>query len=168
MKRRLWVAVLGVVLTACGDSGNRAGFINRTGHTDAQLWAIWSAAQASLAKSIDLNPLQQATSGAAPDVAPGDPRALSTVPQHLTVSSQPDVSSAALLAATGTDRPNPTGMILCPQPCNVRYTPAYSRYSPATARYAASWEQTASFDPLLEYEFENQILFTLGYNMTWR
>jgi len=168
MKGRLWVAILASFLTACGDSGNRVGFINHTTHTDAQLWAIWSAAQQSLAKSIVLNPVQQTASGAAPDVVPGAPRALSIVPQQLVVSSQPDVLSAALLAATGTDRANPTGMILCPQPCNVLYTPAYSRYAPAIVRYAASWENTSSFDPMLEYEFENQILFTLGYNMTWR
>ena len=168
MKRTLRTAFLLLCLAACGGSQGRAGFINHTAHTDAQLWAIWSAAQESLAKSVDLNPVQQTVADAAPNIVAGDPRALSTAPHQLTVSPQSDVSSAALLAATGMERVTPTGMILCPPPCNVRYTPAYSRYVPATTTYAASWEETSSFEPLLQYEFENQILYALGYNMTWR
>jgi hypothetical protein len=169
MAKRLCAAFLAIMLAGCGTHLNeRDGFVNQTHHTDDDLWAIWSAAQQSIAHSIDLNPLQQTTSNAAPVILPGDPRALSTMPQNLTVTSVPDVSSAALLAATGIDRAAPTGMIACQQPCNVRYTPAYSRYHPEVTRYAASWELTSSFDAMLEYEFENQILFTLGYDMTWR
>jgi len=133
-----------------------------------RLNTIWSAAQQSVAKSIDLNPVQQTASNAPPDILPGDARALSVMPQQLTVTPEPDVSSAVLLAATGMRRADPTGMIACPQPCNVQYTTAYSRHSPEITRYAASWEQTSSFNILLEYEFENQILFALGYDMTWR
>ena len=90
-------------------------------------------------------------------------------PRQVTVSSQPDVSSAMLYAATGDQRSDPTGLIVCPQPCNVRFAPAYSVYAQPTSRYAASWEATDSnFDYLVEYEFENQILNALGYDMRWR
>lgn len=171
MGRNLRATLLTLILLGCGGGVQNPadnGFINQTQHTDTQLWAMWSAAQQSLAESIDLNPVQQTLSGASPEVLPGDPRALSIVPQALTVASAPDVSSAALFAASGVRRGNPTGMIACPQPCNVRYTTAYSRYSPQITCYAASWEWTSSFNTLLEYEFENQILFALGYDMTWR
>jgi len=171
MGKKLRAAVLTIILVGCGghSTDNAApGFVNQTAHTDTELWAIWSAAQQSLAKSIDLNPVQQTASGAPADVIAGDRRALSVMPQQLTVTPQPDVSSAVLLAATGMRRADPTGMIACPQPCNVEYATAYSRYAPESTRYAASWEQTPSFNILLEYEFENQILFALGYDMTWR
>ena len=36
-------------------------------------------------------------------------------------------------------------------------------------QYAASWEdQGESFNFVLEYEFENQILAALGYSLKWR
>jgi hypothetical protein len=171
MGKKLRATLLTMVLLGCGGRSNNPtaiGFINQTQHTDAELWAIWSGAQQSLSQRIDLNPVQQAVSGAAAKMLPGDPRALSIMPQQLTVAPETDVPSAALFAATGIRRTDPTGMIACPQPCNVQYTTAYSRYRPEITRYAASWEWTSSFNSLLEYEFENQILFALGYDMTWR
>ena len=58
----------------------------------------------------------------------------------------------------GEQRSDPTGMIACPEPCNVRYAAAYSFYSRDLTRYAASWENEGeSFSFVLEYEFENQI-----------
>ena len=64
---------------------------------------------------------------------------------------------------------NPTGLIACPQPCNVSYAAAYSLYSQNVSRYAASWEFVGNnFDALVQYEFENHILQGLGYDMTWR
>jgi hypothetical protein len=171
MGRNLRAALLTILLLGCGGRSTDsvpAGFINQTQHTDAELWAIWSAAQQIIAESINLNPVQQTLSGTSPEVLPGDPRAMSIMPQQLTVSPRPDISSAVLFAATGVRRGNPTGMIACPQPCNVGYTTAYSRYGPEITCYAASWEWTSSFESLLEYEFENQILFALGYDMTWR
>ena len=145
------------------------GFVNHTRHSDAYLWAIWKTAQRSVASQVDLNPLQQSAENAPQVILPGDSRALSIKPQQLTVASVPDVSSHALLAATGTLRPDPTGMIACPQPCDATYTPAYSLYRPELTKYAASWESVdRDFDTILEYEFENQILFALGYNMRWR
>jgi DNA-binding MarR family transcriptional regulator len=66
-------------------------------------------------------------------------------------------------------RADPTGLITCPQPCNVRYAPTYSLDSRPMSRYAASWEFSGNnFDFLLQYEFENQILSALGYDMQWR
>jgi hypothetical protein len=171
MGKKLRATLLTMVLLGCGGRSNNPtanGFINQTQHTDAELWTIWSAAQQSVSRNIDLNPLQQSASGAAAKILPGDPRALSIMPQQLDVAPEPDVSSAVLFAATGIRRADPTGMIACPAPCNVQYTTAYSRFRPEITRYAASWEWTSSFSPLLQYEFENQILFALGYDMTWR
>jgi hypothetical protein len=35
--------------------------------------------------------------------------------------------------------------------------------------YAVSWEFAGNnFSTIVQYEFENQILHTLGYNMSWR
>jgi hypothetical protein len=90
-------------------------------------------------------------------------------PHQLLVASEPDVSSELLFAETGEQRPNPTGMIACPKPCNVRYSTAYSSYRPELTKYAASWELNGdNFNVILEYEFENHILSALGYDMTWR
>jgi hypothetical protein len=170
MGRSLRTLFLTVLLLGCGSKKTPTapvGFVNQTKHSDTELWTIWSAAQKSLATKINLNPLQ--STDAPPDILPGDARALGVMPHQLTVAPQPDVSSNVLAAATGVYRANPTGMIACPQPCNVRFTTAYSRYDPAATNYAASWESSESnFHDILEYEFENQILFTLGYNMTWR
>lgn len=169
MRRDFCVLILTVFVLGCGNTQTATapvGFVNQTRHSDADLWSIWSIAQNSLAATIDLNPLQSTQS---PDIVPGDPRALSIVPHQLTVAAETDISSSLLAAATGIYRANPTGLIPCPQPCNVRYTTAYSRYNPTTVRYAASWEYSdVNFRDILEYEFENQILFALGYDVSWR
>jgi hypothetical protein len=142
MQRNLCVLVLGMVLLGCGGRPEAppAGFVNQTRHSDAELWTIWKAAQETLAHEIDLNPLQRSFSGAPADIRPGDARALKVQPHQLRVGAKPDVSSSVLLAATGLDRDNPTGMIACPQPCNVGYAAAYSVHSQDLTQYAASWE----------------------------
>jgi hypothetical protein len=170
MQRSLWTLVL-VILLGCGGRPDTLpeGFVNQTQHSDAYLWTLWKAAQETLAQQVDLNPLQRSFSGAPADIHPGDVRARQVVPHQLQVSAEPDVSSSVLLAATGLDRNDPTGMIACPQPCNVRYAAAYSFYGQDVTRYAASWEdQGESFSFVLEYEFENQILAELGYSLKWR
>jgi hypothetical protein len=165
-KALAWV----LLLTGCGGVPLApVGFVNHTLHTDAQLWVQWQAAQQSLSRQVDLNPLEQAFHGAAPNLLPGDARVWSVLPRQLIVGPQADVSSAEFYAATGTLRPDPTGLIACPQPCNVHYAPAYSLFRQPTTRYAASWEPSESnFDYLVEYEFENQILNELRYDMRWR
>jgi len=172
MGRSVRVFALLIVLWGCGGGMPGPapnGFINQTQHTDAELWAMWHQAQQSVAQSIDLNPLERSQTGAAAVTLPGDPHALQIMPHQLTVSAQPDVSSSTLLAATGDLRSDPTGLIACPQPCNVRYAAAYSAYHSPVTKYAASWEpQENNFSFLLEYEFENQILNELGYDMRWR
>ena len=171
MRARVHLLIIGCVLfSGCGNGTDAdTGFINETQHSDAQLWSLWRAAQANLAKQIDLNPLQREFSSVAPDVLPGDSRALGISPHQLVVSSQPDVTSAALYAAAGINRPDPTGLIVCPQPCNVNYAAAYSLYLRPASHYAASWEFAGNnFNTLVQYEFENQILKTLGYDMKWR
>jgi hypothetical protein len=130
---------------------------------------LWQAAQQTLSQQIDMNPLQRTSSNVPAQILPGDPRLWSASPRQLTVAPRPDVSSAALLAAPGMNRPDPTGLIACPQPCNVNYAAAYSLYAPNVSSYAASWEFAGNnFDTLVPYEFENQILQGLGYDMRWR
>ncbi len=172
MKRSAVTVIFIVILLGCGGgppSATPVGFVNRTWHSDAELQAIWAEAQQSLAQQIDLNPLQKLPNRASPKTLPGDPRALSVLPQQLLVAPEPDVSSEIFLVATGQRRSDPTGMIACPNPCNVRYSTAYSFYRPELTKYAASWEFEAdNFNVILEYEFENHILSALGYDMTWR
>ena len=170
--RRNVVLFLIMVLLGCGGSSQSplpaAGFINQTQHSNVDLQSIWTQAQQSVAQQIDLNPLQ-ISKNVSPKVLPGDPRALGVQPHQVLVAAVPDVSSQLLFAATGELRSNPTGMIACPSPCNVRYSTAYSFYQPELTKYAASWELDGkSFDVILEYEFENHILSALGYDMTWR
>ena len=171
MRARVHLLIMSCVLfSACGNGADAdLGFVNETQHSDAQLWALWKAAQTNLSRQIDLNPLQRQFSSVAPDILRGDSRVLEVSPHQLVVSSQPDVPSAALYAATGTNHTDPTGLIVCPQPCNVSYAAAYSLYLRPASHYAASWEFAGNnFDALVQYEFENQILKALGYDMKWR
>ena len=70
---------------------------------------------------------------------------------------------------TGVQRASPTGLIACPQPCNVKFAAAYSSYKRSVTKYAVSWDgQGQNFELILQYEFENQILFALDYDMKWR
>jgi hypothetical protein len=164
------IFLLCILLSGCGGTpSDTIGFVNQTKHSDAELWNLWKAAQKSLSEQIDLNPLEQELTNATPQILPGDSRALSVMPHHIVVSAQPDISSATLYSSTGTTHPDPTGLIVCPQPCNVDYAPAYSLYQHPTTRYAESWEFAGNnFDKLVEYELENQILSVLGYDMRWR
>jgi hypothetical protein len=172
MRRILRGLLLGIVLlNGCGTEKPLPpiGFVNQTQHSDTKLWTLWHAAQQDLSHQIDLNPMQRVLTDAPPQVLPGDWRVWNISPRQLSVSSQPDVSSAAFFASTGIDRSDPTGLIACPQPCNVHYAPAYSLYAQPTSRYAASWESSEdNFDFLVQYEFENQILNALGYDLQWR
>ena len=172
MGRGLRISILLGILTGCGGGitpEGPVGFINHSQHSDADLWLIWQAAQQNLSKQINLNPLQQSSAGAAPNLLPGNPLALQVQPRQIEVDAEADVSSAALSAATGVQRPDPTGLIPCPQPCAVRYAPAYSVYEKPATRYASSWEsQEANFSAILQYEFENHILKALGYDTQWR
>jgi hypothetical protein len=172
MRRNLFTVILTAVLLGCGGSPHSpvpVGFVNQTRHSDADLRAIWAEAQQSVAQQIDLNPLQQLSDKVPPNIRPGDPHALSVEPHQLAVTAEPDVSSELFFASTGEQRADPTGMIACPKPCNVRYSTAYSFYQPELTKYAASWEfKGDNFSVILEYEFENHILNSLGYDTTWR
>jgi hypothetical protein len=167
---RLVTILLFLFFASCGGrTAPPVGFVNQTRHSDAQLMAIWKTAQENLSQQIDLNPLQQVFTDATPNVLPGDPRVWRVWPRQLVVAAQADVSSAEFYAATGTQRSDPTGLIACPQPCNVHFAAAYSLFQKPTTRYAASWESSENnFEYLLTYEFENQILNSLGYDMRWR
>jgi len=163
--------ILTMVLVGCGGGASDVlpiGFVNQTRHSVAELWTIWKTAQQSLAKKIDLNPLQRSLPGVAADIRPGDSRVLRQAPHQIRVARAPDVASGTLFGATGVLRTDPTGLIACPQPCNVRYAAAFSKYDLRLTKYAESWEFEGDFSTILEYEFENQILSGLGYNMKWR
>jgi len=171
MRRAFGTAILIVTLAGCGGvpAPSSPGFVNQTQHADADLWAIWQSAQRSVAQQIDLNPVEQELSDAPPDIRPGDPRALNLQPLQVQVTAENDVSAGALYAATALVRPDPTGLIACPQPCNVRFAPAYSRCSRRATAYAQSWEtQEDNFRLILQYEFESHILYALGYDVKWR
>ena len=170
MCRKLQALLFTIVLCGCGGNFTEpGGFRNLTRHSDKDLWAAWRTAQQTVANQVDLNPLQRSTENAPAVTLPGDVRAFEVEPHAFTVTPQPDVSSQTLLAATGTLRSDPTGLIACPQPCDVSFAAAYSLYRPPVTRYAASWESVErDFDTILEYEFENQILFALGYDLRWR
>jgi hypothetical protein len=137
----VFTVIVTVVLLGCERcpySPVSAGFVNQTQHSDAELQAICTEALKSVSQKIDLNPLQRLSNNVRPDTLPGDPRAWSVEPHQLLGAAVPHVSSEDLLAATGEHRSDPTGMIECPQPCNVRYTTAYSFYQPELRKYAAS------------------------------
>ena len=170
MDRSRAAIILTIVLVGCGSpAGPLVGFVNQTQHSNADLWAIWKRAQDKIAQRVDLNPVQRFLNQAPADIRAGDSRALSVVPRQVQVASEPDVLSTALFAATGNYRADPTGLIACPAPCSLRYAAAYSSYQPRLTKYAASWElQDDNFGIVLEYEFENQILTELGYDMKWR
>src|SRR5437879_2524191 len=142
--------LLALVLAGCGVRANPpVGFVNHTQHSDAQLWTLWKAAQQRLSQQIDMNPLERVGSSVPANLLPGDPRVWNVFPRQLTVSARADVPSATLYAATGVNRPDPTGLISCPPPCNVNYAAAYSLYRGPVSRYAASWEFSANnFDAL--------------------
>jgi hypothetical protein len=172
MGKALIIVMMALMFVGCGTPRDSlpVGFVNHSGHADSELQAIWRAAQQAVATQIDLNPLErQSNPDAVANMLPGDKRALKIEPRQVEVTKEPDVASGLLLSQTGVQRVDPTGLISCPQPCNVRYAAAYSWYGPASTKYAASWDaQTHNFDLILQYEFENQILFALNYDMKWR
>jgi hypothetical protein len=168
MRLRLCFAAFTLLLLpGCGNGPGVSvvGFINGTQHSEPDLWQIWQRAQQSIANRIDLNPLQPTPA----IILAGDSRALSVQPHDLLVTPEQDVSSQTLFAATGISRSSPTGLIACPQPCDAHFAAAYSVYQPPATKYAASWEFAGNnFNQLLQYEFENQILYALGYDVAWR
>jgi hypothetical protein len=170
-----WFILLAVILgqPGCGNNSHElpVGFINSTAHTsDAYLMARWTSAQQAIAIRVDLNPIGR-LHGEPPHYLPGDNRASDIAPRQIRVQSVPDIPSQQLLAGTGVLRPDPTGFILCPQPCNVTYNSSYTLFSQRYVAYAASWESATDPQPfaqILEYEFQSQILYQLGYDVRKR
>src|SRR5436190_16867828 len=69
--------ILTMILVGCGGGASDVlpiGFVNQTQHSVAELWTIWKSAQQSLARKVDLNPLQRSDPGAIADLRPGDSR----------------------------------------------------------------------------------------------
>lgn len=157
----------------CSTSYNELplGFINLTQRsTEAFLMVRWQNAERAVATQIDLNPIGR-QHGQPPHYLPGDARAYSVAPRQIIVQSLPDLSSEELFLAAGIARSDPTGFILCPAPCNVVYDSSYTVFSRRYVAYAASWEFAPDphiFDQILEYEFQSQILYRLGYDVRER
>jgi hypothetical protein len=160
--------LLVILLTGCGG-GRPIGFVNETAtHSDAQLMQLWHQAQQDLSQQVYLNPVQHALYGTPENLLPGDGRALKFNPRMITVQVLADLTSAQLLVY-GVDRPAPTGMIVCPQPCDQRVGMAFSSPSRYRTNVAASWERNEpQWDYIIVYEFENHILYGLGYDIPWR
>jgi len=165
-----WTALflLAALLTGCG-AGRPVGFINETAmHSDAQLMELWHQAQQNVSQQVYLNPIQNALYGIPEDLLPGDSRALNFNPRLITVQVIADLTPAQLLLY-GVDRPMPTGMIVCPQPCDGRVAMAFSSPPQYRTHVAASWEHNEpEWDYIVVYEFENHILYGLGYDIPWR
>jgi hypothetical protein len=64
-----------LLLQGCGGGtvwNPAVGFVNQTQHTDAELQALWKAAQQNLSQQIDLNPLQRTLNNVPAQTLPGD------------------------------------------------------------------------------------------------
>jgi hypothetical protein len=160
--------LLVVLLAGCG-AARPVGFVNETAsHSDAQLMELWHQAQQDLSRQVYLNPIQHNLYGTHEDLLPGDSRALNSNPRMITVEVFPDLTSAQLLVY-GVARPEPTGMIVCPEPCDGRVAAAFSTPAKYRTHVAASWEHTEfDWDFIIVYEFETHILYRLGYDTSWR
>ena len=160
--------LLAVLLASCG-SGLPVGFKNETAmHSDAQLMDSWHQAQQNLSRQVYLNPVQHIVYGVPEVLLPGDSRALKFNPRMITVRVVADLTSAQL-SVYGVDLPAPTGMIVCPQPCDQGVTMAFSSPPRRSTYVAASREHNESeWDYIVVYEFENHILYGLGYDVSWR
>jgi hypothetical protein len=171
MKQPLTLTVLlllAALLMGCG-AARPVGFINETAiHSDAQLMELWRQAQQDLSQGIYLNPIQHLLYGTREDLLPGDARALNFQPRMIMVRAVPDLTSAQLLIY-GMDLPEPTGMIVCPQPCDDRVGAAFSTPAQYRTHVAASWEHNRTgWEFVMVWEFENHILYGLGYDTYWR
>src|SRR5205823_6782895 len=105
-----------------------------TQHSNTQLSPLWSAAQQTLSQQVDLNPLEREFYNVAPNILPGDARVWRGSPRQIQVESQADVSLPVLQQATGMVRPDPTGLIACPQPCSMRQHIRIMRSQPRVTR----------------------------------
>jgi hypothetical protein len=160
--------LLVTLLTSCGTA-RPVGIVNETAfHSDAQLMKLWHQAQQNVSQQVYLNPVQHILYGTPEDLLPGDSRALKFNPRMVTVKVIADLTSAQLLVY-GMNLPAPTGMIVCPQPCDQRVGMAFSNPAQYRTHAAASWERNEpEWDYIIVYEFENHILYGLGYKIPWR
>jgi hypothetical protein len=140
-----------VLLLALGCGDPLVGFVNRTPQSTAFLWEQWQAAQNEIAhNSTALNLSEPSTPTC---FIPPDPQALTMEPHGLLVESVPD---------------DGMGEIMCPPGCDVGLTAAYSIPGQGVF-YAASLNSEATqLGYALKWEFENQILFSLGYDVKYR
>ena len=161
MRRGNWrftfPVAIALMMQACGGGNSSAppqpqAFQNHTTSNDVTLLALWKTAQDNLAhNTITLNQALVATQSVPPVTQPPDPRAESVNPDGQVVYGEPD--------APGYEG---KGIIDCSSvrpdvPLCHGYITVYGWvYVPNSAINNA------------EYEFENAILFRLGYDISQR
>ncbi len=163
-------AVLLAALAGCG--GGRFPKPNNltTGDSfsDPRLQSLWEQAQQSIAtQQFDLNAaLIMEGRNANHAWRTPDERALKVSPKGITITAIPDIPLAQLRVEVpkiaDTCKADPCGIIKAPEG--------------ASASYCRSWEQGESiyvaaslqYAAVLEWEFENYILWRLGYNVGGR
>lgn len=165
---RFLVAVL-LVCAGCGVVAR--GVTNQTGQSSAFLEAQWNAAQEAVAtRYLILNPIALNAGETVMQISHPEPRARKIAFEGLTIAAVPDLTPEQYFTISGFTAAAPTGEILCPAPCNVVFARSYSRFGTGVF-YAHKWdfpEWRSVLEPLLIYEFETQILFRLGYDVSWR
>lgn len=167
-----------LVLAGCGvptGSSGPIGFVNETkgAFTDAELMAMWDAAQASIATGpTQINPREGVFhQGALARFIPGDPKALKVEPRQMRITAKPDVLAAVLNEMfPGNDTPftDPTHMILCPTTCRVENSVAGAYTLPGVGVDYAESTPREDLIKILTYEFQNQILYMLHYDVKYR
>jgi hypothetical protein len=149
-------------LVGCGNDPRE--FTNRTPLSQQFLYTQWEVAQTVVASTpLLLNPVQSIPMFSTPTK-----EALSIQPDGLIIEARPDLTADQILKMTGTHASDPTEELICPPGCDVKFTPAYSLLG-VGVYYARSLDadlNRLTYD--LQYEFENQILFRLAYNVNER
>ena len=148
------VSILVCFLLACGNAP--AGFVDQTPHSPAYLNGLWADAQVKVAKGgLPMNIWQKGSSTIYS--APAGNRALAAQPRGLIVASLPS------------QVPNAEALI-CPD-CGPWVTTPVEAYSIAGSGvyYCDFYDgRPATLENILTYEFESQIMYQLGYDITWR
>jgi hypothetical protein len=152
----------GVAPTGITEPGCTAGFINQTSAPMDVFWQQWREAQHEISEvGVPLNAIGYASQGE-PARTVLDPRASAVGPMCVTVVAVSDIPTD-LLPAEYQNRPDPSGIVMCSL-CASKYVHSYVVLGPVPTVYVAeSLVKTAC-----EYEFENIILYKLGYDLSGR
>ena len=164
------VALIALFFCGCGavpDSSPPDAtvlFINETSASNSALMQQWTTAQQNIAvKPSDMNPVTRLLVPGTPAVTiQQDPRALTVLPRGLKVVAVPDISISQLVLrdpAWGRQS-DPSGVI----DCGAKLLAHSCVDIQANTVYSAS----SLIPQALEWEFENVILNSLGYDVSGR